>query len=332
MVDDMELTISKGNGEGIGFAREVSKIDMDIGNKNDFELDLKIGQWDEEKFMIGNRVYIPGTEYGGLLEEKEVNTKTRSIALRGYTWRGLLTQKVVQPPTEEEHLILNGELNEILKELIGERFGMLFVVDTIDSGVRIANWKVDRYVTLYDAIIKLLTANGHNLKLEYIESETGNGAVHIRAEPVKDYSDELEYSQDNRVNFTVKEKRNGTNHLVCVGKGQNEERIVVELFVQKDGSIGKTQYYTGIEEREAVYDFSSAELEKLEEDGTKRLKELQSYKQTKIYVDDISLELGDIIGGYEEITDTHVQKPITGKILRISGGTVSVEYKIEGGE
>ena len=48
--------------------------------------------------------------------------------------------------------------------------------------------------------------------------------------------------------------------------------------VQKDGSIGKTPYYTGLEENEAVYEFSSADKEKLEEDGAKRLKELQNYK------------------------------------------------------
>ena len=55
-----------------------------------------------------------------------------------------------------------------------------------------------------------------------------------------DYSDYITYSQDYNIDFTIRDYRRGINHLICAGKGQNEERIVVHLYVQKDGSIGKS--------------------------------------------------------------------------------------------
>ena len=63
-----------------------------------------------------------------------------------------------------------------------------------------------------------------------------------------------------------------------------------------------------MKKNEAVYEFSSADKEKLEEDGAKRLKELQNYKSIDVNVEGIDLEIGDIVGGYEEITGTRLQK------------------------
>ena len=124
----------------------------------------------------------------------------------------------------------------------------------------------------------------------------------------------------------------GINHLVCAGEGQNEERVVLHLYVQEDGSVGKTKYYAGLLERTAVYDFSSADMEQLEEDGAKRLKELQNYKSIDVTVEDMELELGDIIGGREQVTGTEIKKPIVRKILKIKGGKAEVEYKVKGDE
>ena len=118
--------------------------------------------------------------------------------------------------------------------------------------------------------------------------------------------------------------------MVCAGEGQNEERVVLHLYVQEDGSIGKTQFYKGLAECAAVYDFSSADMKQLETDGTKRLKELQNYKKCNLTVDDGDYEIGDIVAGYDTVTETYVQKPIIGKILNIQGNTVKIEYRVKG--
>lgn len=327
----MEFIAAKPTGEEIDYCREGIEMDLDLGDTNDFELRLSLDAWTKEKYYYDHRIFIPGTEYGGIIDDLRVITASNEIVLTGQTWRGMLTKKIVQPPDGQDHLILSGDLNDVLRDLIGDRFAGIFVVPAVLTGVEVYDWQVDRYVELYDAIMKLLDAYGYRLQISYIEPEgLDYGYVSIQAVPVTDYSDQLEYSQDGKVHFDIRDYRGGINHLICVGEGQNRERVVLHLYVLADGSIGKTQYYTGLQEKEAVYDFSSADIERLEEDGTKRLKELQNYKSIDLSVDDIDLEIGDIVGGYEEVTGTRLQKPVTGKIIKVNNGQTTIEYKVKG--
>lgn len=327
----LEFTIARKNGEELGFLDQSVAIDMDLGDTDDFEIRLPQEEWTKEWYWYGNRIFVPGTEYGGILNSLEVMTKTQEIVWCGTTWRGLLKQKVIEPPEGKDHLTVSGDLNDILRELIKDRFDGLFFVPEEKAGITVTGWQIDRYVTLYDAVDKMLSAQGYRLQISYVEPENLDyGYVSVRAVQVKDYSETLEYSQDGEVQFTIKDYRGGVNHLICAGKGQNEERIILHLYVQKDGSVGKTPYYTGLEENEAVYEFSSADKEKLEEDGTKRLKELQNYKSIDVNVEGIDLEIGDIVGGYEEITGTRLQKPIVRKIIKTKNGKTTTEYKVKG--
>lgn len=91
-------------------------------------------------------------------------------------------------------------------------------------GITVTGWQIDRYVTLYDAVDKMLSAQGYRLQISYVEPENLDyGYVSVRAVQIKNYSETLEYSQDGEVQFTVKDYRGGVNHLICAGKGQNEE-------------------------------------------------------------------------------------------------------------
>ncbi len=327
----LQFIVTKENGEEVGFAKEISSMDMELGEKNDFEMQMQLAKWEKEKYYFKHRIFIPWTEYGGIIEEMEPSTEKGVIKFGGYTWRGLLYYKVVEPPEGQDHLILNGELNNVLRELIGERFGSLFSVPDIDTGIVVTNWIVDRYERLLDVITKLLDENKHRIQIEYYEPEgLDYGHVNVQAVPITDYSNELEYSNDGKVNITVKDCRSGINHLVCVGTGQNEERIVSHLYVQEDGSIGKTQFYFGEDAREDVYEYTSADAAKLEEGGIKRLQELQNYKSVAMTVEDRDLELGDIVAGYEQITDTYVKQTVCQKIQKIQNGKTIMDYKEEG--
>ena len=330
----MELKVIAANPSGKELAYlDDAEVDVDIGTDNDFELTISMADYGEN-YAYGNRIFIPDTEYGGLIEDMNVITANDEIKLNGYTWRGLLTQKVVEPPDGAENLILNGELNTVIRELVGDRFGDLFIVEDVNTGVILKNWVVDRYAILHDTIMKFLDASGYRLKIWYQQGErTEPGAVHLQAVPVVDYSEQLEYSQDANLDFNVRDYRRGINHLICAGGGEGTERIILHLYVQEDGSIGKTQFYTGLSERTAYYDYGNAEdEEKLEEGGMKRLTELQNYKKFEISVDDIDLELGDIVGGREYITGTEVKKPVAGKIFNQKNGQMSIQYKLKGAD
>lgn len=153
--------------------------------------------------------------------------------------------------------------------------------------------------------------------------------VVLSAEAVENKSEEIEISRDSKISFIAEDKQNRVNHLICLGQGELADRQVIDLYVQQDGTIGDNQFYFGIDEVTDVYDYSSAEsLEELRKGGIERLKELRDGKSIEVNVEDMDLELGDIIGGKEEITGITVERPITQKIVRIKNGNATIEYKV----
>ena len=131
--------------------------------------------------------------------------------------------------------------------------------------------------------------------------------------------------------MTIRDYRRGINHLICLGKGELTERLVLHLYVQSDGSIGSEKCYTGIDERTAVYEYSGADDENtLRENGEKRLKDLMDYQELKMTADDVDLEIGDVVAGRDRNTGSYLKKPIIGKILKVNGLSEKVSYSVEG--
>lgn len=327
----IKMTLAKKNGEETGYLPAGADLDMEIGDACDFELKVRSNEWNAESLGYGCRLFSPGSEYGGIIKDIESNTGASEVILRGPTWRGMLLNKIIEPPEGQEHLVLSGDLNDILRALIKDEFDGLFDTPEIKTGINVSNWKVDRYVKMYDAMTKLLSAYGYRVKIEYNEPEDLEyGHVDIRAVPIVDYSNDLEYSMDGNVYVDVRDCRNGVNHLICIGEGEGQDRIKIDLYVQEDGTLGKNQYYFGAEEIEDVYNFTSADAESLEEDGRKRLQELRNYKKCNMTIDDADVEIGDIVAGFDIITGTIVKKPIIRKILKIQNEIITIEYETKG--
>ena len=201
------------------------------------------------------------------------------------------------------------------------------------NGSVVTNYQFDRYCTLLAGITKMLKSVGYKLHIEYIQQERGQpGYVELSAVPIVDYSERLELSQDSRLNFVFDETKNGVNHLICLGKGELQERQVIDLYVQEDGSIGTTQYYTGIQEVVETYEDTSSESDELEEKGREKLQELMNSTSFSMDVEslDMDVEIGDIIGGRDYVTGMYAAKPIAKKIYKVEGGKTSLEYEIEG--
>ena len=330
-VNQLRFLASKPSGEEQGKLSDSADVDLDTGDSNDFEVTVAASEWNPETLGYGCRLYIPNTEYGGIIQDIESVTATGNVILRGDTWRGMLAYRIIEPPTGQNHLALSGELNDVIRELIGDRFGGLFYVPEIDTGITVSNWQVDRYVTLYAALMKLVDAFGYRLNISYIQPEgLEYGYASSQAVSIVDCSEQQEYSTEGNMHVDIRDCRNGVNHLVCAGEGENQQRAVVHLYVQQDGSIGETQYYFGQDEKAEAYIYTSADVTQLKEDGTKRLKDLMNYKKCEMTVEDIDLELGDIVSGYDEITDTQVRKPVVRKILKVQNGSTTIDYKVEG--
>lgn len=307
-------------------------VDIDVGGDNDYEIKIPYEMWKDD-LDFGNVIYIPGTEYGGIIGEVNTNTELNTVSMLGRTWRGSLDKKVIQPPSGQDYKKVSGELNTVLSGLIEEQFGNYFVVSTEDTGVNVNDYQFERYCTLLYGIEKMLKSVGHRIQIKYVQQERGQpGYVEVAAVPIVDYSGEIELSQDSEINFTFKNKRNGVNHLICLGKGELQERQVIHLYVQEDGTIGNTQYYKDIEEIAEAYENTSAETDELRENGVEKLRELMNSTDFQMDVASIGInvDIGDIIGGRDYITGLYAAKPITEKIYKITDGKESIEYSIEG--
>lgn len=308
-------------------------LDFAVGSdENDYEIKVRRDRWDE-RYTYGNIFYVKNTEFGGIIGRKKINTAEDTISLYGRTWRGMLDKKIISPAAGQAYRTVSGELNTALNTLITEQFNDYFVVSQEDTGVGVTNYQFDRYCTLLTGITKMLKSVGHKLHIEYIQQERGQpGYVELSAVPIMDYSEQIELSQDSRLNFTFDETKNGVNHLICLGKGELQGRQVIDLYVGQTGSIGTTQYYTGIHEVTEVFENTSAETEELEEKGREKLLELMNSTSFSMDVEALGMEveIGDIIGGRDYVTGMYAAKPISKKIYKVEGRKTSLEYEIEG--
>ena len=297
-------------------------FDLSYGSdadENDFEMILG-----KSEAMLESKafIYIEGTEYGGIVDGIKTTTNHESITYKGRTWHGILNSKVIEPDSGENYLVVSGDANEILSMLI-DRLGLsgLFVAAKTLSGISISKYQFHRYCKGYDGIRAMLAANGAKLKITWKDR-----FVYLSAEPIVDYT---ESPVDGDIaTLTVEQHETKVNHLVCLGRGELAEREVIHLYVDQFGRIGDVQYFTGIEEVADVYDNSNSE--DLRSDGIKRLKELRDNDKAEMDLlesESPTYDIGDIVGASDVESGVGVAAAVSQKIVRISNGAISTEYK-----
>lgn len=306
----------------------------DVGVLHDFSLDLAFGS-DENDFALtvaqenhvaqaGCCIYIQGTEYGGLIDAITSDTGTKEVTYSGRTWHGLLNSKILEPDSSKDYLVVSGDANAVLTDLIS-RMGLtsLFAADPNVSAITISNYQFDRYIAGYDGIRKMLASEGAKLHMEH----DGTNVV-LSAMPIVDYTQDGVDSDQMTLN--VKQTKNKVNHLICLGSGELADRTVVHLYADESGQISQKQTFTGIDEYATTYEYPNVESdEDLLAEGTKRLEEL--LQQDELSVDltesDDLYDIGDVVGATDNITGISIAVPISKKIVRIEGGYVTVDIE-----
>lgn len=307
---------------------------QDLGVMKDYTFDLAYGMDENDfecKISEGNHcceagyyLYIEGTEYGGIIDSIGVVTNEYEITYYGRTWHGILNSKVLQP--EGDYLICDGEANTVLASLI-ERMGLqdLFTASTEESGITISNYKMNRYISGYDGIRKMLKASGAKLKISF-----KNGMVELSAVPFVDYSKDEQFDTD-QIAFTIKKNSNPINHVICLGQGELSERVVLHVYADSSGNISTTQSLTGIQEVTAIYDYPNTEsYEELFQGGKDIITESWASNGINFAFDSNNecFDVGDIVGAVEFFTGIAVADEITKKIVTINDNTQTINYKV----
>ena len=126
------------------------------------------------------------------------------------------------------------------------------------------------------------------------------------------------------------------NHLICLGKGELKDRIVVHWYADQKGTLSHTQTIKGADERASVYELSNADAAELETKGKTKLQELRDTGSIDVDVTGgidldvtggIDLDVGDTVTGRDNTTGIRVTAEITKKIIKVKDGIPTVTYE-----
>lgn len=289
--------------------------DIEIGDPsalNTFEIQ---GMDDSIKYIA-----VIGDEYGGIIERSDDGIEHKKT---GYTWRGLLSQWLIEPLAGVDYYVVSGDINTIVGNIVKGVLGGFFSSETGEIGVKVSNYQFPLHCTVLAGLTGLCET--YNCKL-YIRNVIENGALKV---VVSAKAAVHKILPETAFSATITVSEMGINHLVCWGKGELKERIRKDLYLQPDGSVTYNQYYAGFQERQAVYENSSYETEAdFVNYGIKRLKELASYKKMVITHVIADADVGDFL--LAKKGNLVVEQPVTRKILTFKNGSFAEEISIKG--
>ena len=304
-------------------------VDVEVGTSSDATNDFEI-ETDEIQKYNPYGFYYPGTEIGGIFEHVEATCRDDIQTIKGYTWRGLMTLSLILPPSGSDYKIVSGDANSIISSILSGVLGGFFHVPSTSSGLTIDSYQFPLYINTLDGLEGMLEKYGYRLSI-HADKVASDTPIQITVEAVEAEQVSGTYNKDSDVpmNFTVDDM--GINHLFCAGGGLLQDRMTVDLYIDENGEVSQTQTYTGFDERTAFFDYGNAQsMDDLIENGTKRLKEIASYKSMSIDApEDMDLEIGDMVQGTFP-DGTVVVSPIVQKIFKIKDGMVSTDIKIKG--
>ena len=297
----------------------------------DYSLEVAFGE-DENTITItadadvmppnGGYAYIDGTEYGGTIDKIKSGTANNTLSGLGRSWHGVLAGKRIVPASGQSHVVVSGQVATVLQQIV-DMVGLddLFEAPSTESdSVAISGYQFERFVDAYTGLKALCLAYGLKLTMRFASNK-----VLLGAKAVVDYGSKVD---SDLLDFDITVTSRCTNHLICGGTGENENRAIIHFYADAEGNVSHTQTFFGIDEIVGFYDYSNASEEQLEEDGKKKLEELQTEGEVQVSVhDDLDIDVGDIVTGRDNRTGMIVSAPITKKIVKVDRGVATYSYE-----
>lgn len=296
-------------------------LDLAFGSdENDFQLTV---HEPDASLEAGAFVYVDGTEYGGIIDStgSSLEGGVAAVAYEGRTWHGLLASRIIQPSSGQDYWTVSGDATDCVQKVI-DRIGLGEVMTTSParaSGLTVSSYKFDRYTDAYTGLKKMLESCGGKLHMVY-----DSGMLRLSALPIATYggvdSDLIDYSYDR--------DWHPVNHLICLGTGEGKDRVVVHLYADTEGVVSETQSITGLDEVQAVYDYSNADRAELVEKGREKLEALQAQGGVDVRIHDgLDLDIGDLVASHDRLSGIDVTAQVTKKIVKLAHGVLTVSYE-----
>ena len=295
-------------------------LDFDTTNTMDYKLTATRAIYD--KLSTATYLYIPGTEYGGIIDSITHSTSDDSIVARGRSFRGLLNSKIITPDSGQDYKVVSGNLAEILDSILVENnLDYLYMIDPALTWITLNNYQIARYCSVLYLLNALEGKTGLSLYLAW--STKYHKVVITYRQPI-DWTSKSLYVQ---ADITTTKTLHKINHLICLGSGELKDRMRVDLYADTQGGISTVQSIVGADEYTQVYDYSNAkDVDDLTTSGTEKLKELIADTPLEVEVKDGAYAVGDIIGGYDDLMQIKTKATISNVVVNVENGAISYTF------
>ncbi len=331
----MELIHGDVNRAEIGIVRDFKSFDAQIHNNcnladNTFSLQMSVGAWQADKIMKNDCVYVPDSEWGGVVSSVKKDTGADTVTITGCLWRAMLAMRIIKPPAGSAYKVYtNVELNALIADVVGSQFGALFDFSDVNTGVTTS--AQFRYNTVLAGLSSALNRAGYTLACEY--NPITQKAI-LSARQIIDYSSEYDISTDLGVNMvTMSGRVDDYNHVIALGSGELENRVVIELWMM-NGTIYTSKPAALLESKikSMIFDYPNAESnEELTASASNALLEHAATTSAEIDVSKTTLVLllDDFITVIDRDLNISSGKTVAQRILKIDSNGEQIQTEVE---
>lgn len=294
-------------------------LDVELGTKesrakNDFEIKMSLDEW---KPSMNQGSFVLSDLFCGQILKLEIDTQNQEVSLYGFSIQKLLDSKIIVPQNGT-HYEMEADANTIIAQLVNPCFSNVIIGSNLASGFHI-HLKA-RYDTIFEALEKSLAKVGARLQFVYNGSQIVVSAVSVNHYP------NVELSNDYDIGMVASAKR-GYNHIIALGRGEMEERTVIELYYE-NGKVSDNAIPEGINRYTYLYDFSGIESdEQLYSEAEKKLLSICDHNSLTLKLDG-AFEIGDRLQIKERISGIQAEAYVHKKIIRGTYEDLNIEYKV----
>lgn len=313
----MDLFVTDQQGRTIARVRSFA-MDMAFGaDENDF--DLSLGERCEG-IGAGSLVFVPGTEYGGIIGKLKPN-RTKygdGIEYSGQTWSGVLDDHVIEPPSGSAYRTMSGDANKVLGQIV-DLLGLsgTFSAESY-SGIQVSH--SFRYTSAYSGVVDMLSEAGARLRMAW---DTKARRCVLSAVKAKDWGDVPGVSGSTA--YSAELDYRPYNHLIALGKGEGTARAVYNLYSDAKGNLSEHKSMAGLDERTYVYDYSNAEMEDLKVKAAEKLAKLRQTNSIDVDMDSTAgVAVGDTVTAYSPTAGIATTGTVTKLTVKVKDGHATV--------
>ena len=284
-------------------------------SENDFVLKVP---YKKELFEKGQFVAFGTTEFGGIIRNREIDTKSRQVTYKGVSLRGFWQRnfKGVQDDT------VSGTVVDHISTFIG--WGSASQVSLIDRTDIINNAPEKRMSLTYQGATSLLHCIDRAAKNFDVTININiiNGRLKVIINPaIKHYYD------SSSATVRIEENWSAPTLVYAVN---NDLDIGATAYLQENGTAGKEPYYKGFDAIEVVLDRTETTADELYDVAAEELMNQQQFMASEVDVKISGAEVGDsVVASVAEI-GLKIEKKIVEKRLVVKNNKEKITYTLEG--